>query len=56
MSVQLPRKGDQIFVPQAGLCTVRRILPNAEVEVAVHWSQAKLVVRLVTSWEVVGVK
>ena len=55
MSVQLPRRGDKIFVPQVGLCTVKRILPNGEVEAAVDWSQSKVRVRLVTSWEVVKV-
>ena len=56
MSVQLPRKGDSIFVPQVGICTVKRILPNAQVEVTVDWSQSKLIVVLVPTWNVVEVK
>ena len=52
--MNLPRIGEVIEVPTKGLCDVKRILPNGYVEAIVRWSQEKIKVRLVLSWQEIG--
>ena len=53
MSVQLPHKGDKVYVDDFGHSEVVRILPNGKVEVRRIYDLHKAVVEMVIRWGLV---